>query len=132
MATTKYESSFTISVSGDASGELYRGLFKVKTLMSHRDHLDRDRLRREYLGPGATQDNVSPRALSTAEAFSQLQVRILEAPSWWTTSNNGLSLADDNVVGEIYEAALKAEADRVAEVQKKAEEAKLGLAASAE
>jgi hypothetical protein len=128
LAITKYESSFTISSTGDVSGDTYKGVFKVKTRLSHRDQLNRDRIRRDLLG--SNPEGVGARAASIAEIFSQLAVRIVDAPSWWTNTDNGMDLSDDNVVAEVYEASIKAEADEVERVRKKGEEAKEALKSS--
>lgn len=126
----KYENQFSVNVTGDTTGENYRGLFRVRSRLSHRDHLNRDRIRREMLGPAP--EAASDRARSIAEIFSQLSVRVIEAPSWWTNSEGGMGLADDNVVAEIYQEALKAETDEIAKVTKKGEEAKKDLVAATE
>lgn len=121
----KYEAQFSVNSVGETTGDSYRGLFRVRCRLSHRDHLNRDRLRRDLIG--TSPEAASDRARSIGEIFSQLSVRVIEAPSWWTNSENGLGLADDNVVAEIYQEALKAEADEVAKVTKKGEEAKADL-----
>lgn len=126
MATTKYERSFVIRVVGEVTGETFVGSFTVKTRLSHRDHLNRDSLRRQLLGDKP--EFASERAATSAEIFSQCSTRILEAPSWWTGSDGGMTLTDDSVVIEVYQEALKCEAEALAEVQKKAEEAKKDLA----
>lgn len=119
MAIDRGIEQFTVSVTGEVTGQVWAGAFKVKTRMSHRDHMTQDRLRREYLGP---LEGASPRAAASAEIFSQLAVRIVDAPSWWADNGAGLDLADDNVVSQVYEAAMKAEREAI-EALKKAGEA---------
>lgn len=125
MAVTKYEAQFTVNTTGETTGDAYKGLFRVKTRLSHRDHLNRDRIRRDMLG--ANPDGASDRARSIAEIFSQLSVRVLDAPSWWANSENGIELADDNIVAEVYGEAIKAEQDEIQRVQKVGEGAKKDL-----
>lgn len=120
--------SFSINVVGDTTQEQWVGLFKVKTRLSHRDHLNRDRIRREMLGPNP--QGVSPRADSIAEIFSQLSVRIVDAPSWWKDQGGGMDLADDNVVAKVYDEAMKAEADLAKSLKEKADLAKKALETS--
>lgn len=79
---------------------------------------------------GGAPEGASERARSIAEIFSQLTVRITDAPSWWRNSDNGMDLSDDKVVAEIYEAAIKAEQDEIARVQKTGEDAKKDLVAT--
>jgi hypothetical protein len=125
MANTKFEASFVVRQIGENTGETFAGSFKCKTRLSHRDHLNRDQLRREYLG--ANPEGASERATVTAEMASQCAVRIIDGPSWWKSSDNGLALEDDLVLGAVYQGALKCEADAIAERVAKAEEAKTEL-----
>lgn len=121
----KYEKTFVVRVTGENTGELFQGTFTVKTRLSHRDHLNRDNLRRQLLGERP--EHASERAITSSEIFSQCSVRIVEAPSWWTGSDNGLGMSDDNVPIEVYTEAVKAEADAIEEVKKAAEKAKTEL-----
>lgn len=119
------EAQFTISVTGDITGEKWMGLFKVKIRLSHRDYMTKDKLRRDFLGDHP--EAASERASTSAEILSQLAVRIVEAPTWWAASNNGLDLADDTVILEIYKSAIKAETDAAEALKKKAAEAEAEL-----
>jgi hypothetical protein len=111
---------FTCTATGEVSGRTLTGKFTVKKRLSFRDQLVRDNLRRELLGPAKGEP--LERAVNAADVFSELQVRIVDAPSWWTGADNGLGLEDDAVVGAVYRetmkiaieanAALKAEADK--------------------
>jgi hypothetical protein len=127
MPTLKYENEFTVRDVGETTGTSYAGKFKVKTRLSHRDRLNIDNLRRQLLGPVPEGNMPSERAINTAEIFSQLGFRIIEAPSWWTSADNGLGLDDDNIVGKVYNAALKAESDEIKKVQGDGEQAKTDL-----
>jgi hypothetical protein len=125
MPVVKDAIPFTISVTGDTTGEKWVGSFKAKARLSHRDQLTKDRIRRELLGPDA--GNASTRALNQSEIFAQLTVRLSESPSWWRDSGNGLDLADDNVVAEVFEACLRIERESLDALTKEGEEAKAEL-----
>jgi hypothetical protein len=127
MAVNTDTVQFTVSVTGDTSGEKWYGLFKVKTRLSHRDQLQRDKVRRELLGTDGA--NASVRARDQAEIFSQLAVRVVDAPSWWRDNGNGLDLADDNLISEVYSASVKAEVDSLEAIKKAGEQAASELAA---
>lgn len=125
--TDKWTKTEYVTVTGDKTYEQYVGDFKFKTMLSHRDHLSEDRVRREYLtGPAGAEASLE--AENTARVFAQLAVRIVDAPMWWRESSNGIDLPDNNVVAEVYKLALKAEADQLEALAKKAEEAKAKLA----
>lgn len=122
MAVSVSTAKFSISVDGDSTGEKWIGEFTVKTRLSHRDQMRRDQIRRELLGD-ARPDMASPRALNQAGIFSDLQVRIVDAPRWWLEAANGIDLLDDNVVGEVYGKALEEESKVLAGLKKEGEQA---------
>lgn len=120
-------SSVTINVKGDTSGEQYQGVFKFRTRLSFRDQLRRDEIRRQLLGESPNGTQALDRAASAARMFSELAIRIVEAPKWWTNAADGLELEDDNVLISVHDAAIKAEGDRIAYIAKQGEEAKAAL-----
>ncbi len=121
------EKSFTVSVEGDVTGEKWYGSFKAKTLLTHRDNLRIDQLRRDLLG--GLSDGPAPgrTAIETSIAMAEMGVRITDAPEWWRASNNGLDLADNNVVQAVYNECMKAEKENLDELRKKAEGLKAEL-----
>lgn len=124
MATNKYTAEFNVSCKGEVTGEQFTGNFTVKTRLSHYDQLKRDEARRALLGPSPLGQVPGEQAKITAEVFSQLAVRVVKAPSWWTDSNNGLDMMDSDPASKVYEAAMtaeKEELDRLKEEAKKAE-----------
>jgi len=127
MSTTsdKYTATFSIDVVGEISGDPYKGTFKVKTRLSHRNHLERDQIRRNLLG--ANSDSASADAAGTAEIFAQLAVRIVDAPGWWKNAENGFELPDEAPVVAVYKAALEAQISANKGLQSAAEEAKKDL-----
>ena len=116
---------FSVKVIGETTGEEYVGKFKCRRLLTHAQQLEVDRLRREFLG--SMGDQASPRAQNQAAVLASLAVRLLEVAPFWEGSNRGFDLFDDNVIKEVYEAAIKSESDLIAEIQKRAEEAKKDL-----
>lgn len=113
------EDIFSVHIIGDTTEKAYPGDFTVKKRLSHRDQLAKDNRRRELLGgaPGVATE----RALSTSMILSELFVRVIKAPVWWVEANGGLDLDDDNVIGEVYDKAMKVEADAIEAKKKKAE-----------
>lgn len=122
MATTKFESSFTIDVIGETTGDPYRGVFKVRLRLSHRDTLRKDQIRRDLLG--TSPEAASNQAILLADVMSELVVRVIEAPSFWTSNGNGLDLPDEAPVAEVYKQTMAA-ANAATEAIKKAGEAAL-------
>lgn len=119
-----------IRVKGDVTEEMYEGLFRVKTRLSHSEHLQQDRIRRELLGDAGAAPSF--RASQTAAMLSALAVRVIDAPSWWKNSGEGgvagLGLSDDNVISEVYDAAMRKDVQIARSLAKEAEQAQQQLA----
>lgn len=127
MASDANSEPLSINVIGDVSDETYKGDFRVKLRLSHKDQLVKDQRRRELLGPQAGPS--TERALSTAMILSELYVRVISAPKWFEESDCGLNLLDDNVISAIYDGIEKILADKEEAKKKKAEEAKVKMKA---
>jgi hypothetical protein len=125
MATTikKYESSVSINATGELTGESFIGKFTFRTRLSHKDRLQIDTIRRQLLGAQPEGAQPSPRAESSAQIFANLQVRVVDAPSWWVNSNGGMDLSDDDVVSSVFDSAIKVEQDEIDLIKKAGEEA---------
>lgn len=111
--------SFVVDVVGDVTGKTWKGLFKTKLRLSHRDQLKQDEIRRELLGKNA--EHASERSKNQAEIFAFVAAHILSAPSWWEANDGGLDLEDDNVVSEVFAGIAKAKTDAVKKLQEEAE-----------
>lgn len=110
-----------INVVGDVTGEKYRGVFKIKPRLSHRDTLMRDQFRRDLLGKDA--DMADPNAVNVAEVFSKIWAHTVESPMYWRESNRGLDLLDESPVVEIYKAIVAKEKEFIDALKKAGEEA---------
>lgn len=129
MAIDANDAPFTLTVVGDTSDTTWTGEFRAKKWLSHRDQLLKDQVRRELLG-GQT-GLATDRAVTTSMILSELRVRLSKFPAWWAEMGMGIDLADDNVIGEIYDKAIAIEADAVEAKKKKAEKIQEQLKAAA-
>lgn len=102
MAMNIKEESFTIKVTGEVTEEEFAGTFKCRPILPHALQLERDRLKRQYLGDESPA-SASARAKNQAEIFSELHTSLTDAPKWWTEFSNGMTLYDDNVVAKVYD-----------------------------
>lgn len=125
MADKKEGVAFSIHIVGNVTNKTWIGDFRAKERLSFRDQLNRDRARRELLGPEV--GTADAEALSIAVIISELSVRLTEAPAFWTESQNGLNLQDDNLIMEIYNKAIKIEKDALSTLVEAGEEAKKEL-----
>lgn len=130
MATEAIDGSFTLHTVGETTEKTYAGEFRAKKRLSHRDHLRKDQVRRELLGGQA--GVATERALSTAMILSELAVRLTKTPEWWTEAGNGLDLEDDNVIGTVYNEAVKIETEAAEAKKKRAEAIQRSLREEAE
>lgn len=115
------EGYFDLNLEGDVTKEKWIGKFKCKLRLSHRDTLTKDNLRRQLLGDSP--ELATERAASLAFIASELSVRLMDAPPWWKASDNGLELADDNVMAEVYANCVRLEKDLYDKTHKKVDQA---------
>jgi hypothetical protein len=125
MADTNSE-KFSIDVTGDVTGKPWKGVFKTKLRLSHRDQLKQDEIRRDLLG--AKPEAATPRAHNQAEIFSTVLIHLVEVPEWWTINGNGLDLEDDNVIAEVYGNIVEKKSEAAKKLKGDAEAAKADLA----
>lgn len=113
--------TFTVDVVGDVTGERWVGKFTAKRRLSFKEQLARDNERRRLIGPSV--GDPLPRAVSAANIFSELAVRLVDAPSWWRDKDNGTELEDDSVVSRVYMEALEIKEEAEGELKKEADKA---------
>lgn len=97
----------TINLVGENSGESFAGTFEIYLSLPLGKRLELDQYRRAYLG---NQGNVMLSAeVDLVEKLANIRARVVLnpkdepiAPRWWTESQFGLSLEDENVVTDIY------------------------------
>ena len=117
--------TFAVTATGEVTGKTLSGKFTVKKRLSFKDQLARDQRRRELLGPAKGEP--SDRALNAADVFSELNVRIVDAPTWWTGAEDGLGLEDDGVVGAVYRETMKIAVEANATLKALADQAEADL-----
>ncbi len=119
------DAPFSISLVGDETGEKWVGDFRAKERLTHRDTLIKDARKRELLGPNA--GSPDPRAYSVAVIVAELTVRLTKMPKWFEESELGLDLADENVLADIWDKAMKVQTDAQALRAKKSDEDRKAL-----
>ena len=115
------DSSFHVKVSGNRTKHVYEGDFVVKTYLTNAELIDVG-LRFDTYNRGS--QTVGSGVSLLNRAIAELEVRIQKAPSWWKDSDHGRNLFDTNVVLEIFNKVMDAEAaygDKIEEVAKSAE-----------
>jgi len=129
MASIPSQCEFTIDEIGENTADPFRGRFTLKTILTHKEQLRRDEMRRLYLG-SFSQVAPSPRAANQAELFADINIRIVGdkgCPSWWRDADMGLDLKDDAPVLAIVKELNKGIAEREAAVKAAIEEARKDL-----
>jgi hypothetical protein len=110
MATKPVDGvAFEVHVKGVATGKTWDGKFRAKALLTFREQMLADKMRREFAGT----DVQDPDIAAQAQIISELVFRLTEAPEWWKETKGGLDLSDPNVLTEVYNAAKKVESDHV-------------------
>lgn len=111
---------FTVHVTGDVTGETWSGEFRAKTALTRRDIITKDRIRREILGADGT-EGADEHARMLAVAYSELRVRITDAPKWFLENDYALDLQDETPMAAVYKEAMKVQNDAVTAKIKEAE-----------
>lgn len=117
--------SFPVDVEGSVTKTGYKGVFKIRPLLSHRDKLRRDEMKRQLVG--AMPDGTGIAAMRTAEIFSKIWAHVVEAPSWWKDAGNGLDLIDEEPVVAVIDKIVEMEQEVMGTLSKEGEEAKKEL-----
>lgn len=110
---------FSIRVQGDSSGQTWVGDFRAKVALTRREIITKDRIRREMLGPTGEPEE---HARLLAVAYSELKVRITDAPKWFTESDCGLDLEDETPMASVYQEAMKIQNEALVQKMKEAED----------
>lgn len=114
---------FQIHVVGQSTGETFTGKFTAKQRLTKLDQLNQDSLYRRYLGQDLDPRFASPEAAFIARRLSEIAVRLVKYPDWWRAKNLGELVEDENLLNEIYSAAMKVEVDFLTELRDKAAKA---------
>lgn len=114
--------SFNINERGENSGTAFNWNFTAKRMLTIRDRITKDAVRRQIVGDRP--QDAEPNTLMRAEMLAYCQVSITEAPKGWRDTGNGLDLYDDNVLVKVYETIVEEHNKAVDEADKAAEEAK--------
>lgn len=121
MSTTNNETSFTVNVTSELTGESFAGTFRVRKRLSHMQALRRDELRRELLG--ARSENAPDAMHKNAFILSTCEAYVISGPSWWTENSNGLDLLDEEPVAAVFEEVSKVIAQVNKDLEEKAKKA---------
>lgn len=117
----------TFMVNEEASGTrtTYKGVFKVKCIMSPLEYINSDALYRELLGK--TNPQLATKYVNElCYTIAQLKYRIMEAPAWYKNSGGGVdgSHLEDSVLFSILDKAIEAEMDYRKGIEEKYTKAK--------
>lgn len=115
------EYTFHLSVKGESTGLKYEGTFKVKCLLTTSEKVDIG-LRLDSYNRGSK--TVSQGVAVLNATLAELDVRIMESPSFWKDSDYGRELLDTNVIYEVFKKSNEAEEDfkeRIRSIAEKSE-----------
>ena len=121
MATQLNDEAFTVSIVGEETKEKWFGEFRALRRLSHRQQMERDRIRRGLLGD--LPQYASARTMEQAIIFADLAVSVTKSPKWWAETGQGQDLVDDNVLREVWKGVQKVQGNVLEEEKKETEEA---------
>ena len=108
MSLPKNNKDFRISIEGELSGERYEGDFSCVCVppIGLKNKIDRDELRET-----GDLSNIGVELFMRAKWLSNVQNRLTSWPEWWDGCRKGVALLDDNVLKELYDKCIEAEAE---------------------
>jgi len=114
--------SFSIAERGEVTGETFNWSFTSKRMLSIRDRITRDGIRRQLIGERP--QDAEANTVMRAEMLAFLQVSLMETPKAWKEAGNSLDLFDDNIVLLVYEKTVEGQNKAIEEAEKSGDEAK--------
>lgn len=126
MEFIEQTAKFTVNITGRHSKASYMGTFRVKCLLSPLEEIAADKRYRDLLGENShlAQEHVRRQAF----ALAQLEQRVIEMPPFWENDTiNGGHIEDDNVLLEVLDLAVEAQAKYIAAKAKELSDRKKNL-----
>lgn len=114
------EFTFHFKHKGDVSGEWYEGDFTVCCCLTNAEQMEVAIRTDRYSGGSKS---LPEQFKLTNRVFAELDMRIKKAPKFWTESNGGWDLHDNNIVHEVFAKAMEASKDWAERLKAKATEA---------
>jgi hypothetical protein len=118
MELPKNEATFSVDVIGEITGKRYDGAFTVRCVLNmgqkHALELEKSRLVGNSSMPSDT-------LIGIAVILSGLRSKVIDGPEWWRQSAGGSNIIDDNVLLEVFEKTVNAEAEWKKAVKEKAD-----------
>ena len=114
---------------GDLTGTKFDGVFTVRPILGYTEKFDVDFDRRSLMGNPKVDEQVATEVQNLAFALSQLRLRVVTGPTWFSESQ-GLRIGwlDTNVVYDLLEKVMDIETKWRAALKEKAVAAKAALA----
>ena len=114
MNLPKNERTFEFCEKGDVTFKEYKGSFTVKCVLSM---LDKRILEVEKSRIMADISNPTNELIALSTIMANLNVRIIESPSWWKEANNGNNIQDENIIVTLFDKVMDQEEEWRKEVK---------------
>ena len=114
------EYTFMLSTKGESTGMKYEGAFKVKCLLTTTEKVDIG-LRLDAYNRGSKTVPQSTAILNAT--LAELDIRVMESPSFWKDSDSGRQLLDTNIIFEVFKLSTEAEEDFRKRLKEKSDDA---------
>ncbi len=115
---------FISAETGDVTGERYEGVFEVRKVLSPAQKALADKLRRDFLGNPLTDESIDNEVAELAYATSQVTVRVVKGPKWYSESNGLKNFLDQNILIELTKQILEIEFNFKQSLKEKAKKAR--------
>lgn len=117
----KREKTISLDIVGDETGLQYTGEFTIRCILNmaskHALELEKTRLMADYANPSRGLAGISI-------SLATIKAKIIKAPEWWYELGEGAEILDENVIVDLYDKSVLAEAEWRKSIAKKADDAK--------
>lgn len=83
---------------GETTGNVYRGAFRLKVILTHDERFTIERTYKMML---PNDQGIDKEITIRAAGIAELEQRIVESPSWWQNSRNGRDLVDKQPIYDL-------------------------------
>ncbi len=122
MAAAEDDLPFTINIVGEHTQQTWKGEFRARRFLTHRQRLAKDKLYREFMGNNP--ENAEFVSHQTSLILAECAVGLSKVAQFWSESNGGQDLVDENIIVKVWEEMRKIQGDAVKHLEKKGDEAK--------
>lgn len=120
MFLSNNEHKFYFKSKGDVTGQPFEGDFVVKCVLNNMEQVEVG-IRTDRYNAGSM--TINPAHALINRTIAELEMRVIEAPTWWKESDYGRTLYDTNILYEVFAKTMEGQKIWHERLKKEADEA---------